>query len=247
MSAGVSWTDDRWHLFIKSARWTNISHTDFIKLHYFLKLDESRLFRVGQDHTCMKHLRTDGPAHLHFVFKLHSAIKTSKAAMMLAHPSGWNQTRELWLTLLRSANNLFQQIEVKLPLIDRKTGERFIFCVFAHQALRSIMLQETSGLKQRRGLNDAQANAEPVSSDASSAAAAKCGNHLCNQKPRVVWRARKGLGWKGLALPSRGGVGGSKQLETACWMCVTSALQLANERGACLNHNISACSITGKW
>lgn len=70
-----------------------------------LKLDNSRLFHVGQNHTCMKHLWVDEPTHLHLVFKTHSVIKTSEAATILAHPRGWNQTREVWLTL-RSANNL---------------------------------------------------------------------------------------------------------------------------------------------
>lgn len=110
------------------------------------------------------------------------------------------------------------------------------------------MLQETSGTKQQWGLNVAQFNAQPVSSDASLAAAAKCRNRLCNQKPRVVWRSSTGFGPKHLAL-SWGIVGGGGQNSwmeehglNVCHICPT----VGKRRGAWLNHNISACSVTGK-
>lgn len=105
-----------------------------------------------------------GPTHLQFIFKLHSVIKTSEAAMILTHPSGWTQSGELWRTLLCSASNLFQQIERKPPLIACKTGQKRSFSeCFAHQGLCSIMLQETTGLKQQWGSNGASANAWPAS------------------------------------------------------------------------------------
>lgn len=47
--------------------------------------------------------------------------------MMLMHPSGWNQTRELCLTLFRPAYFFIQQLEYELPLNDRKTDQKASF------------------------------------------------------------------------------------------------------------------------
>ena len=47
--------------------------------------------------------------------------------MILTHTSGWNQAGELWLALLCSANNWFQQKERELSLIDRSTGQKSSF------------------------------------------------------------------------------------------------------------------------
>lgn len=62
----------------------------------------------------------------------------------------------------------------------------------------------------------------------------------------MVWRAGKGLGLNCLALPLGGG-GWSKQLDGGTRAeCVSHLPYSWQARGACLNHNISACSVTGK-
>lgn len=80
--------------------------------------------------------------------------------MMRTHPNGWNQTRELCLTLFRPAYICVQQLEHELPLNDRKAEQKgsFSACLLT-RVLRWIMLQETSGPKQQWGLNVSQANA----------------------------------------------------------------------------------------
>lgn len=160
--------------------------------------------------------------------------------MILTHPSGWTQSGELWRTLLCSASNLFQQIERKPPLIACKTGQKRSFSeCFAHQGLCSIMLQETTGLKQQWGSNGASANAWPASwlqPRVEITYATK--SHERSGEPAELGLKRWPLPWWG---------GGFKQLdgETRAG-CVSHLPCRWQTAGACWNHHISVRSVTGK-